>query len=258
VIAPLIAMLLAAEPAERHPDETLFQSCLGLIRTDARRAADKAAEWRDKGGGIYARQCQGLALVALERWHPAAIAFEQAAQEAQARKDARAADFWAQAGNAWLGANDGAKARAALDAALASTSLTDQLRGEVHLDRARADVALGDDAAARADIDKGLALVPGDAFGWYLSAALALREEALPQAKNDIARALQLAPDDADVLLFAGNLAGMTGEPAAAHTFYSRAIRAAPDSPAGKAAQAALAANSQAPAGPEAPLQSKP
>jgi tetratricopeptide (TPR) repeat protein len=243
VILPLVAMLAAAEPVAIHPDELNYRSCAALVKTDPQRAADRATEWRQHGGGLYARQCQGQAYVALERWQPAAVAFEQAAHEAQAKKDPRAADFLVQSGNAWLAMNDGARARAAFDAALASAGLTNALRGEVHLDRARANVALSDLAAARADIDKGLELVPADPFAWYLSAALALREEALPRAQEDIAKAISLSPDDPDVLLFAGNLAGMTGESAAAETFYERAIRVAPNSPAGKAAQAALAAN---------------
>jgi tetratricopeptide (TPR) repeat protein len=239
-------MLLAAEPAAIRPDEVQFRACLADVKADPKGAADRAGDWRARGGGLLARECQGLAFVALERWQPAAIAFEQAAREAQANKDPRAGDFWVQSGNAWLAMNDGSRARAAFDAALASAGLSPQLRGEVHLDRARAHVALGDNEAARADLDKGIELVPGDPFGWYLSAALALRQDAVGRAQADIAKALELAPDDPDVLLLAGNLAGMTGESEAAQTFYSRAVRAAPNSTAGKAAQAALAANGEA------------
>ena len=257
MIVAVIAMLAAAEPAEIHPDQAQFNSCIALIRTDAQRAADLAGEWRLRGGGLYARQCLGLAFVTLERWQPAAVAFEQAAQEAQTRKDPRAADLWAQSGNAWLAMNDGPKARTAFDAALASTSLPEQLRGGVHFDRARANVILTDLAGARTDIDKGLELVPADPFGWYLSAALAMREQALPRARTDIARAMELAPDDADVLLLAGNIAGESGELAAAQTFYTRAVSAAPGSAAGKAAQAALAANSGPPES-AAPMQAAP
>jgi tetratricopeptide (TPR) repeat protein len=113
----------------------------------------------------------------------------------------------------------------------------------VHLDRARASVLLNDLAAARSDIDKGLALVPSDPFAWYLSSALALREEKIARAKGDIAKGLALAPNEPDLLLHAGNVAGSTGEAEAALDFYRKAAQAAPNSPAGKAAQAAIAAN---------------
>lgn len=181
--------------------------CAALLKDDPAKAVDRIGEWRLRGGGLQARACLGLAYAAQERWAPAATAFEQAALEAETAKDPRRADYWVQSGNAWLAANDGAKARKAFDSALATTLLTPELRGEVHLDRARAAVALGDVAAARPDIDKGLELVPADPFAWYLSAALAHREGNNARARADIAKALQLAPDDPDVKKFASAIA---------------------------------------------------
>jgi tetratricopeptide (TPR) repeat protein len=222
--------------------------CAALLKDDPAKAVARIGEWRLRGGGVSARTCLGLAYAAQERWAPAATAFEQAALEAETARDPRGADLWAQSGNAWLAAGEGARARKAFDSALATPSLTAELRGEVHLDRARAAVLLGDVAAARADIDKGLELVPADPFAWYLSAALAQRENEAARAKANIARAVELAPDDADLLLLAGNIAGTAGDLAGARGFYERAARAAPASDAGKAALAALAAN---PAQPE-------
>ena len=231
--APAQAAAPPAAPAE----------CAALLRSDPARALDSAGAWLVAGGGASARQCQGLAYAALERWPAAATAFEQAAAEAETANDPRRADFWAQAGNAWLAAGDPAKARRAFDSALTSPSLAAELRGEVHLDRARAAVAANDLGAARADIDKGLELVPADPFGWYLSSALALKEGRLARAQDDIAEAVRLAPEDPDLLVHAGNVAGISGEIEAARGLYAKAIKAAPGSPAAKAAQAALAAN---------------
>jgi tetratricopeptide (TPR) repeat protein len=221
------------------------EACAALVQTAPEKAVALANEWLLKGGGIKARQCLGLAYAKAGRWAAAATAFEQAASEAESRKDASLADLWVQAGNARLAAGDLPNARKAFDAALAIPTLKAELRGEVHLDRARTAVAAGDLASARKDIDEGLKLVPGDPFAWYLSSALALREERVGRAKEDIARAVSLAPDHADVLLQAGTVAGVQGEAVAAQSFYERAARVAPDSPAGKAAQAALAANAQ-------------
>lgn len=259
MIPLLLALAAVAQgPAPASADPKAFEDCTALVKSAPEQAIDLANQWRAKGGGLPARQCLGLAYVALERWAPAATAFEQAALEAETAKDSRRADLWVQSGNSWLAANDGAKARKAFDSALATTLLTPELRGEVHLDRARAGVALGDAAGARADIDKGLELVPADPFGWYLSAALAQREGRLVRARSDIAKAVELAPDDADVLLLAGNLAGLSGEVDAARSFFERAVRASPDTPAGKAAAAALAANpAPAPEPPAAPAQSR-
>jgi hypothetical protein len=61
-----------------------------------------------------------------------------------------------------------------------------------------------------------------------------------------------MAPQDADILLLAGNVAGLSGSIDAARTFYGRAAEAAPGSPAARSAEAALAANPPA-APPPAP-----
>ncbi len=228
--------------------------CLDLVRTAPERALDDAASWRTKGGGVGALLCQGLAFTALERWPEAASVFENAALAAEAAHDRRRADFWVEAGNSWLAGGNPAKARQAFDTALAVGTLTPQMQGEVHLDRARASVAAGDVPGARADMDKGLALVPADPFAWYLSAALARRQNDLVRARSDIGKAVGLAPDDAAVLLEAGNIFGLAGDVDTAKTFYQRAVRAGPSSPAGMAAASALAANGGPP---QAPTQSR-
>jgi tetratricopeptide (TPR) repeat protein len=238
-------MALSAAAAQPGSDQARFQSCTALVKSAPERAIENANEWRLTGGGLLARQCLGLAYSALERWAPAATAFEQAARDAETAKDGRGADLWVQSGNSWLAAGEGAKARQAFDAALATAVLGDELRGEVHLDRARASVLLGDLASARTDIEKGLALVPADPFAWYLSSALALREEKVARAKEDIAKGLALAPQEPNLLLQAGNVAGSAGETEAALDFYRKAARFGPNTPAGKAAEAAIAANKE-------------
>ncbi len=244
----LLALAAAAQVSPPLSDEQLLRDCAAQARSAPEKALATANDWRVRGGGLSARQCLGLAYAALERWGPAATAFEQAALDAEKARDPRRADLWVQSGNSWLAANEGAKARAAFDSALATGLLAPELRGEVHLDRARAGVALNDHAGARADIDKALALVPADPFGWYLSAALAQRENNLARARSDIAKAVERAPDEADILVLAGNIAGLNGELEAARGYFQRAIKASPDSAAGKAAAAALAANPPAPA----------
>lgn len=245
MITALLALALqAAAPTPAQSDEVQYRRCTDAVKQDASKAVEQANTWYVQGGGLFAKVCLGMAYTALQRWEPAAIAFEQGAREAEGGKDSRGADLWAQSGNAWLAADNPLKARTAFDSALIAGKMSPALKGEIQFDRARANVALGDLAAARADLDKGLELVPKDGFGWYLSAALALRQEAVTRAQQDIAKAVQLAPDDADVLLLAGNIAGMSGETDAARGFYERAIKAAPKSNAATQAQKQLEANS--------------
>jgi tetratricopeptide (TPR) repeat protein len=236
-VAPPSAQRSQPVPAE----EARYRACTEQVRSNAEAAVDAANVWREQGGGLAARQCLGLALSALERWAPAATAFEQAAREAEAASDPRRTDFWVQAANAWLAGGDGQHAMADFDAALLTPNLSDQLRGEVHLDRGRAQVALGNPAAARTEIDHALQLVPSDPFAWYLSAALARRENNLARAGTDIARARSLSPDSPDIMLLAGTLAGLGGNMAEAERLYRQVVQAAPSSDAGHQAQASLA-----------------
>lgn len=226
-------------------DQEASAKCVAAVKQDATGGLTRANEWLIRGGGMFARQCAGLAQAELGRWDAAAASFEEAAREAERSQDARRADFWVQSGNAWLASGNGAKARSAFDAALATALLAPELKGEVHLDRGRAGVLLNDLPGARVDIDKGLELVPADPFGWYISSALALKEQRLARAQDDIAEAVRLAPDDANLLLHAGNVAGISGEVEAAKGLYARAIRAAPGSEAARAAEAALKANAE-------------
>jgi len=236
-LAGLQAMQNPAPDAETR---ARYRACVDQVRAAPEAGLQMANGWRIVGGGVYARQCLGLAYVALGRWTEAARDYEEAARETGAA-DARAPDFWVQAGNAWLAGGEAARAIQAFDSALTSDALTDQLRGEVRLDRARALVSVGSLPAARADLDLALGLVADDPMAWYLSAALAHRQHDAARAGADIAHARRLAPDNPDVLLLAGTVAGEAGHMDEAERLYRQIVQAAPDSEAGRAAAASLA-----------------
>jgi tetratricopeptide (TPR) repeat protein len=227
-------LLLATEPAR-------FDACAALAESDPVRALDEASTWRLAGGGVLARQCEGLAYVTQKRWLPAATAFEAAAREAELKADGRAATLWVQAGNAALAGNDPAKAALYFDGALAHGQLTGEALGEAHLDRARARAAQGDLKGARADLDLATKHVPADPLGWLLSATLARKMNNLPRAQTDIAEAARRSPDDASVALEAGNIAILSGRDDAARTAWEAAVKLSPDSASAKAATESLA-----------------
>jgi tetratricopeptide (TPR) repeat protein len=227
-------LLLAAEP-------TRFEACALLADSDPVRAIDEASTWRIAGGGVLARQCEGLAYVTQKRWAPAAAAFEAAAREADASADGRASFLWVQAGNAALAGNDPAKATTYFDGALARGQLIGEALGEVHLDRARARAALGDLKGARSDLDLVAKHVPADPLGWLLSATLARKMNDLPRAQADIEQAATRSPDDASVALEAGNIAVLSGRDDAARTAWEASVKLAPDSSSAKAATESLA-----------------
>ncbi len=239
----MLAFVLATAAAAvvQPTDQQRFDTCTRLIATDAAKALDDAAAWRLAGGGIAARQCEGLAYVALHRWAPATTVFESAARDADAHADGRATNLWVQAGNAALAGGDPARARTAFDAAIIRGQAGGADLGKLYLDRARARVATLDLPGGRADIDAALKLVPADPLAWLLSATLARAMNDLPRATTDIAQAAQRSPDDAQVALEAGNIAMASGADDAARSAWEAAIRNAPASPAAGAAREALA-----------------
>ena len=214
-----------------------FQACLDQAIESPDAGVAFAQKWRIDGGSYYARHCMGFAYARAERWTPAIVAFEQAAEEAErAGEMVEAARLWAQAGNAAVASGDLPKARGDFDAALAR-GLPDGLeKGEVHLDRARALVALNDMEAARDSLDIALTHAPKDPLAWLLSATLARRSGEMSLAQAHIARAVQLSPDDAAVALEEGNIAVLTDHEDIARSAWSRAVKLAPETSTGKAA----------------------
>lgn len=184
--------------------------------------------------------CRGDALARQARWMEAGRAFDDAARRAEASRDTRAATYRVQAGNAFLAGGDAAAAIGALDVALATGALAGAAKGEAYLDRARAHVAAGQLAPARADIDSALPVAGEDPLAWLLSATLARRMGDLPRARTDIAAALRLSPDDAAVRLEEGNVAALGGDVDAAQAAWREAMRLAPEAPAGRSAAKAL------------------
>lgn len=246
--APTAAPKLNVDPKVLKSDfvrpagmQEKFDACIDLAVDNPEAGATQADAWRIGGGGYLARQCLGFAYAQQERWLPALTAFEQAANEADVAGDPASAQLWAQAGNAALAGGDPARAQRLFDAALARGLPDGMEKGEVYLDRARALVAMGKPADARPDIDRALTQVPQDPLAWLLSATLARRMDNLPLAQAHIAKAVELASDDASVALEEGNIAVLTGSDDRAKSAWERAVKLAPDSPAGKAAAESLA-----------------
>jgi len=186
-----------------------YDACVELTKSNPAEAVKVADQWRLGGGGLPARKCLGLAYVAQERWEPAAMSFEQAAHEAEIERDGRAAEMWVLAGNAALAGDDASRARDYFDHALALPVLSPAMRGETYMDRARAQVAVNNLAAARTDLDEALKLVPRDPMGWLLSATLARRAGDKPRAEKDIAEAQRLAPNEEPIIAEAAAISRM-------------------------------------------------
>ncbi|WP_150293090.1 tetratricopeptide repeat protein [Sphingobium estronivorans] len=237
--APPVAPAQASDGRIPVPDKyaAKFQACLDQAVESPEKGVAFAQQWRIDGGSFYARNCMGFAYARAERWAPAIVSFEQGADEAERGGEmVQSGRLWAQAGNAALAGGDAAKARDDFDAALARGLPDGVEKGEVHLDRARALVALNDSKGARDSLDIALEQVPKDPLAWLLSATLARRSGEMKLAQAHIARAVQLSPDDASVALEEGNIAVLTDQEDVARSAWQRAVTLAADSPAGKAA----------------------
>jgi tetratricopeptide (TPR) repeat protein len=187
-----------------------------------------------------AQSCRAVEASKAGRFAEAAAAFESTAELTPAGDPARDRAL-AAAGNMWIAAGQPGKAALALDRALAGTGLQADQHGLALLDRARAAEAQNDLKTARAKVSEAAKTISEDPYLWFFSAALAVREEDLPTAKASINRALAMAPDSAEVLFEAGHIAEAGGENAQARDYWSRAMKADPSGPAGKAAREALA-----------------
>ncbi|WP_289086836.1 hypothetical protein [uncultured Delftia sp.] len=232
VIPPAIADRLAA--------------CLAKANLTPEDGLAEAAAWAKDGGGAYAIQCKGYALGSEKRWREAAAAFESGAV-VTGLEPVMQARLWSQAGNAALAGGDAQRAVSDLDRALEKPLPATLSTGEIHLDRARARVAINNLQGARSDLNQALVLANADPLAWLLSATLARRMNDLPLASLHIEEASKRARNDAPIALEQGVIYALSGnrDPAARAAF-ERAIELAPASESAAKAKAYLAQLGQA------------
>lgn len=247
-VAPVVG---PAAPVFTAPvnDEARFDACMDMAIDDPASGILSANEWLISGGGYFARHCLGFAYAKDGRWSAAADAFVEAARDAELAHDSRAANLWAQAGNAALASGDATTAITYFDAALARGISEGLLLGELHLDRARALVIADQPAEAEAAFAEAHRLVPEDPLAWLLSATLARRQGKLERAQADIDIAARLAPRDPEVALEAGNIAATAGKYEVARRNWTQAIDIRPDGPVAKTARDHLAQLDEAESG---------
>lgn len=218
-----------------------LQVCLDTAIANPVAGVTFASNWVTEGGGYNALQCRGFAHARAEQWDQAASAFDLAATQAQkADAPGDAARLRGQAGNAALAGGHADVATGYFDAALGGGLPDGLAKGEIYLDRARAQVALGNMKAARADMDRALVLAPQDPLAWLLSATLARRSNELVRATTDITEAAKRAPDDPSVAMEQGNIAVLTGRDDDARAAWTHVLKLTPKGEQADAARASL------------------
>lgn len=211
----------------RLVDAPEYERCLQMLDGDPEGARNLADNWAMEGGGEAAAHCAALAILNLGEAERAAEALERIAARSQAGLAARAAVF-GQAGEAWIAAGRPQRAHAALTLALALTPADPDLLTE----RALASLALDRPAEALGDAELVVGADPSRGEAWIVRAAALRRLERMDPAKDSIAQALRLEPDNVEALLERGIIRQAQGDGAGARADWERVVELAPDSAA--------------------------
>ncbi len=223
-VAALTALMAVAPAFGQSADESEYAACLKLLDHDAEAAFESALAWQDIGGGAPAQHCAALALVRLGRPAEAAARLEAlAADLADARPWLRAGVL-AQAGQAWLTADQPERAHAAFTVALEITPEAP----EIYIDRAQALAQAGAFWAAIDDLSQAIELAPGRADAYAFRASAYRYIDNLELALDDAERALALASDDPIALLERGNIRRLQGDEAGARADWLHVLSVAP------------------------------
>ena len=233
VVAAPVAAQERATLSDMHPADA-YDQCVAQIDDNPEEAFEAALDWRDLDGGLPARHCVALALVALESYEAAAIRLEELADEMKGFPPDLLADVLGQAGRAWLLANELERAYAAATTGLQSDPNNVSLlvdRGEI-LATARSYWDALD------DLNRALELSPNQLDALMFRAATYRLLDAAELAFEDIERALVIAPDRPEALVERGMLRRLQGDVEGARADWLKVLQVAPGSNAATIAQA--------------------
>ncbi len=215
-IAFLGLILLAAVPAHAADDASArYDRCMAQAGKNAAAALADATAWSKAGGGAPAAHCAASALLGLKRYGEAATSLDALARAASTPSGMRG-EIFAQAGNAWMLAGNGAKAVASLHSALTLTA------GDADLfaDLGRADAMLRNWKDAVLDLNAAINLRRD-------SNLLVLRASAYRALKDyraalaDLNAALAIRPGNANAVMERGLLRRDLGDVGGARTDFA-------------------------------------
>ena len=208
----------------------------GRERAGAGEGGESGRAGAGRGGGEGAKHCAAVALVGLGHYAAAAGRLERLATARRTGEVDLRSSVLAQAGQAWLLAEDTGRAYAVQSAALA----IDRDNVELLLDRAITLATAKNYWAAVAALNRALDLAPGRPDLLVLRASAYRYLDALELARDDIGRALARDPDNTDGLLERGILRRLAGDEAGARADWLRAIELAEGTPVADLARANL------------------
>jgi tetratricopeptide (TPR) repeat protein len=206
----------------------MYDHCMGLANTDPGAARDYAERWQSRGGDHPADHCYALALIGLKQYKEGAARLESLAKAMAHAPDSLRAEALDQASQAWLLANDPARAYAADSAAL------DLLPNDpdILVDRAEAAGSEGWYDKAVGDLDRALKTSPARVEALVYRATAYRELGRLDDALADINRAVNLTPSSVAALLERGDIRRLKGDLNGARQDWVRVSQLAPGSDA--------------------------
>lgn len=234
-VALIVAVALAPTGPPHARAEMSHAACLALAERDPERAVATADRWSEDGGDPVAAQCAAAALFVLGRFGDAARRLDALAERPFA-PSLRAA-LLAQAARAWLVAEDPTAARAAIDRALALVPDDPTLL----TDRAEVRAQDGDYQGAIEDLSAALALEPRSADALVFRASASRRLGRIDAALADLATALAIQPRHPEGLLERGLIRNLKGDREGAREDWQAVVGSAPGTPAAEVAIGYLA-----------------
>lgn len=198
----LVQALAAAQPhaptVGQSADRDRLQTCIAAVDRDADAGYEAARQWIAEAHVREAYLCSAIADVGRKKPDLAARQFESLAIDAP--NDSDKAAMLARAGNAWILAANGARAKQALDRAVAMAPGD----ADLLIDRARARALNTDWRGAESDLSTALDIRPKDPLALRLRAEARMRQDAFELAEKDAAEAVSLEPRNVETLLALG------------------------------------------------------
>ena len=191
-----------AQSAGDEARQARYESCLKKAQDDPDNAYEDALAWRMEGGGLPARHCVAVSLLALGETREAAERLEAIGHSSTPAPEVAKAEMLSQAGNAYLLAEAPSEARRALDGALKIQPGNPDLL----IDRARALAMLDEYAEAESDLSAALEARGGDALALTLRAEARLYQGEIDAAEADAMAAIDADPENIDARLVLGNI----------------------------------------------------
>lgn len=190
--AAVPAFAQKADPFAQAPNHLrLYTECMQLARNEPLKALPMAEKWKAEGGGLGARHCVAIAMFESGKFVPAATQLEALERDMGADRPGVRAELLAQAGQAWMEANQAENAAAAQS--------------------------------------RALELKPGDVDLWVDRGLSYAAMRAWPRAISDFDRALRIAPDKVEILVLRAAAWRNAGDPAKALADADRVLKRAPD-----------------------------